>query len=810
MARGPNRQGGRHHGRGGQGRGDQPAQPMTAPYRHIPISAFIHEPEWKDQVSQDHPLDDGVGGWLDITLTTTSDLMIGGEKRDNRVQFFTTPDGKKAVPGASIRGMLRSVLEIAAFGRAAFIDDARYPMRDLTGALKDVYAKRMTDRDAGGVIHPQSKAGWLRRRVDPATGILRWELQTCEMARVHVLELDRLKPGVEPGLRRRASAARRYQSWDRDLFRIPGTDEARPASYWDWSALERDLWVDSKSGPHDHQGGQIRIRYHRAYAGTAANPATKPGRIVFTGKSAEGVHRPADVDSQTRMSVNGKKKQEFFFHTRSADWIDVTHLKADFLAVHEPSFNSGLGDNPDDSWKHLWKAKFEGDVEIPVFYLEDDKQKLPSGKGVPVAMGLAMMFRLPHVLLKRDLLAHAGPRHNDPRVRDFATLMFGPLLDDSEAKAALRHGFGPKDGEKGLAFKGRVSCETLPIDHEVPGTARVLLLGAPKGQFFSAYVDQPRTANGTRRGGKYASYSPDTGEPEVQRPELAGRKRYPVGIGVPNQNEMGAATQLTTLHPVGAGTTFTGRVRFHNLKPEELGALVFLLEFWVPNWGPRPDLRHKIGMAKPKGYGECRIDITAARVETNDLGDDLTKRPVIDNLDAVRAYADLFARHMTEAFRVAPGRETEATEATWRDSEQIELLLALADPSIGRNERDNLRQMILQVPGENEFAISKSHGQIVPPYPRRKATTDGAGPAVWRDRQVFVRSTDTPAGVGGGPAFEIGARVELTRTGTRGTIEGMETPAPNQPQKWRVLLDGAKKATGYPESLLVVIASEPA
>lgn len=59
---------------------------------------------------------------------------------------------------------------------------------------------------------------------------------------------------------------------------------------------------------------------------------------------------------------------------------------------------------------------------------------------------------------------------------------------------------------------------------------------------------------------------------------------------------------VLTLYP--AGTKFRARIRGHNLRPTELGALVWALEF-----GGEQKLVHSLGMGKPYGYGQviCRI-----------------------------------------------------------------------------------------------------------------------------------------------------------------------------------------------------------
>lgn len=57
------------------------------------------------------------------------------------------------------------------------------------------------------------------------------------------------------------------------------------------------------------------------------------------------------------------------------------------------------------------------------------------------------------------------------------------------------------------------------------------------------------------------------------------------------------------IKPIGAGATFTGRIRFENLSDVELGAIIFALKL-------KDNLCHKIGMGKPLGLGSIKITPT--------------------------------------------------------------------------------------------------------------------------------------------------------------------------------------------------------
>ena len=102
------------------------------PYRFVPLSPLILIPDWGPQVSHDLPFEDGLSGELRITLTNHTPLCIGSGKTDptNHVLPFAAPDGQFVIPGSSLKGMLRNVMEIATFGRFSRVDN---PELNLTG-----------------------------------------------------------------------------------------------------------------------------------------------------------------------------------------------------------------------------------------------------------------------------------------------------------------------------------------------------------------------------------------------------------------------------------------------------------------------------------------------------------------------------------------------------------------------------------------------------------------------------------------------------------------------------------------------------
>ena len=101
---------------------------ITAPFNFVPLSDKVLFPDWSEQVSHDVPFSDSQSGVIDITITAKSPLFIrnhevNGDKYyiDNNGNMISTEfcnhKGQYYIPGSSVKGMVRNVLEIMSFGK---------------------------------------------------------------------------------------------------------------------------------------------------------------------------------------------------------------------------------------------------------------------------------------------------------------------------------------------------------------------------------------------------------------------------------------------------------------------------------------------------------------------------------------------------------------------------------------------------------------------------------------------------------------------------------------------------------------------
>lgn len=687
---------------------------VHAPFNFVTLSGWVYTPEWADRISHDIPFSDGLSGEFDITITAHSKILMGGKRKQGDIQTvepFQLPDGTYAIPERSLRGMIRNVLEIAAFGRMKFADDKRFGIRDLTPSARAFYGDHITTRAPTGAFKPLSLAGWLR--FDPRTG--RWEIDECEFARIEHSDLAVCNGAFGTKLRAIKGRQEQDQRFARCLYNA-----------WDTAPLENDFWVAAEND-HLHSKGRS-LRYKKAYplSKRPGGVITKQerGTLVFTGQPAKW--KPDELTHGT----TGKKHLEFvFLHSAHGKrHIIPPKIWSDFLNIHEG------GEKASDNWG-FWKDRYNSGASkaIPVFFLLDNH-------GAVQSLGLAMMFKLAHQNSVHEMIGRTSKDHLDESKLDLATAIFGEAADEGETA----------DGKKQLnGLKSRVNMGLAKCaGYEDAGNAwrdeqprplneQETVLAGPKPSYFPIYVRQPAEPGspGRLRGETYATYTVINGLTELNFPEIRGWKRYPAGRGDTVVLPPAGVTNdvKVLLKPLPPTTRFVSKVRFHNLRPVELGALLWALE-----WGGCSTFRHRLGMGKPYGYGQisAAVDEAEWKLRPNRDGEPLQSKG---------AYIRAFIKEVGDAYSEAAKKVGHAN-CSWAKSEQILQLLAMADPATGRSR--TLEYLRLEMQGDNQFSdakrkrTGKDYYEILPAY-----TDLSPNQCPDRDQKIWRRKkSESPGG----------------------------------------------------------------
>ncbi len=515
-----------------------------APYNFIQLNDVMVEaqfqqpdqpPAFDKYYNYDRERNDGyLTGEIVYELETITPLYIrgvtpekSGKKNDN--PDFFAPGGIVKIPGSSIRGMVRNLVEIVSWGKFENFDDRKlfYRMVGDKSELGEKY--RDTMLNLHDLYSIKVKAGLLKK-----------------VGLNHVI-LPSSSPASLPGFP--------------TIYRVDYDLKSRKVASTDITLGEFEYQkvffqpVDEKLHTHYRKtryGKEIPFKLKYA----------KVQKIALT-------QRGGFCEGYLISSGNlGTKKHMHWI-------ITLPNHKSNLVIPDEVVQNYIMDENRTEQ-ADLLKMLEKNPAGVPCFYLS----KLINNQEKVIAFGHTGLFRLPHSnsigYYRTDCLKeHTG-------VIDLAEAIFGV-----ETKFASRVSF-----EDARPLKDQANLLQQPEYAKI--------LASPKPTTFQHYLNQPK---GVETPIEELAHWSSSGS--ITR--LRGYKYYWHRDTRDDKNrnhwvERGEikATKHTRIRPVKSGVKFEGKIRFVNLSPVELGALLFVLK--LPE-----DHYHKLGMGKPLGLGSVKI-----------------------------------------------------------------------------------------------------------------------------------------------------------------------------------------------------------
>ena len=185
---------------------------------------------------------------------------------------------------------------------------------------------------------------------------------------------------------------------------------------------------------------------------------------------------------------------------------------------------------------------------------------------------MSKLYKLPYENSIGTLYKNSLENFDENKL-DFVERIFGFVKDDN-------------------ALKGRISFSHFKaLGNPEKCKTELLILSTPRPTFYPYYLKQtPKTLfktydNEDAKLSGFKFYAP--------RHELLRTRN--------NNNNNNIATKITALKE---GTKFIGKIRYFNLRKEELGLLLLSLTFL------KDEYFYKIGGAKPYGYGDCHLKLS--------------------------------------------------------------------------------------------------------------------------------------------------------------------------------------------------------
>lgn len=528
-----------------------------APYNFVPL------PEMVVTLLVDDLPDQGIfdskrhTGYIDCELTTSSPVFIraglkpeqakaGKESKDFPEFFYLNSENQPVIPGSSLRGLLRTLVEIVTFSKIGAVTKNPLVYRSVGGTTnhdahyRDMMMQEVTDLEARADKNtkfyiPRMRGGYMVKKGSD------WAIQPAKVI-------------------------------DGTTYAHIGIDEALFRKLKRLKNCQNAYEVFITTGPYNFQevrGGFLKIKF---------------AKVLERDASQRTGLRPAALARSGWM--NSKKSEAVIY-------------ESDPQATALPLTDEQIDAYRDQISKE--QQKLLGDHGVlndgqPVFYLEKD--------GKVVFFGHTRMFRVPYPNSPFDYVpdyARPSEEPKEPDLIDFAEAMFGytrKVQDGTQRQRAYAGRVSCSDA-KLIAGQKEIWLSPNPVKPHI--------LSGPKPTTFQHYmvqidpnlyeVGRPRPETRLR---DYESSDDETA--------IRGHKFYwhKGDVGVEDIREKGQVkdqdTQHTSIKPLKTGVRFNFQVHFENLTSEELGALM-----WVFDQAAKENMRLKIGMGKPLGMGAIKI-----------------------------------------------------------------------------------------------------------------------------------------------------------------------------------------------------------
>lgn len=573
---------------------------IKAPFNFVALPKKEYCPDWANEISHDIPFSDGVSGTISVKFTAESPVFLrNGHKKEDAPKdfdrrgrgdfpYFSNINGNYFLPGTSVKGMLRNVLEIMSYGKLRVDKNAMFAQREWGNfPLFPFVSSDKTNATEAQNNRKSICCGWLREKLEEDGP--RYFVEKCsDYYRINHQRIDELL-----GMDLFEKAFGKHYIEKTAMQKLP--EDNKTASY-KYSLLQQAGIPSEKLKNITFKQDEIFACKYQENRVMCCNvddeEALGEGTIVFTGQ-------PDSTKWSKKRDKGDGKFYEFVFTNEVEHTIELS-----IEQYHNYRFIfSALPD-----WEELKeKMQTEG---LPVFFREG----YTNGKLAIKDLGLAFLYKLPY---------EQTPYHIEEKFRSYIT----DTNKENNYEATSQSPdmadciFGYINNETKTSLKGRVQVSHFNCTKVEKCNEYRLILNSPKASYYPIYIQQTNGDNNGYVQGSYNTYNDGI---------LSGWKRYNLRDQVWESYSADEKNKVDTyIQPLGKDSVFEGKIRFFNLKKVELGALLSAITFFGTK-----ECQHQIGQAKPYGFG--RISCSDIELKTLDSS---------DIMDA-NYYMALFEKHM--------------------------------------------------------------------------------------------------------------------------------------------------------------------
>ncbi|MSN96889.1 TIGR03986 family CRISPR-associated RAMP protein [Campylobacter sp. FMV-PI01] len=454
----------------------------------------------------------GNSGEIELNITTKSPLFIGDSGKSNDLNDFFNVDGEYKIPGSSIRGMIRKLVEICSYSKFSFFNDHKFYFRDVAGvaddSLKTTYQKFLKYQDSEGELQPNSSPGILRCRND------------------------------------------------RDFYIVP-------------TKCDEVSYIDSKAEKNTNLNRYEVKKLDKKYSKEQKNMEIiqKNDRfVVYVGKIGNIFLKGRNIkDNRNKICY------KFFYPKNEEEKIELDYNRdiKPYIYDSQKKFKQGKFLNLIE----LVKDKKQYPDGIPCFYAITNKKNDPDDKyKEQVFFGHTSYFRIPYQNSIGDII---DKNLKDDKRLDLTQAIFG----------------------KDKVLATRVFFEDASLKNEPKWLTKndvEIILSSPKPTSYNLYLEQ----KGVKNVSEIKHY--DSQDAKIRGYKFYHHQNFNLNHHNGKMKQNTNENMKKHIKPLDSENIFKTKIRFESLSDIELGALLFVLN--LPQ-----NCYHKIGMAKPLGFGKIEI-----------------------------------------------------------------------------------------------------------------------------------------------------------------------------------------------------------
>lgn len=571
------------------------------PEKAIDLNKAPGTPEKPDNVDHSKIDDSKFSGRISFSINSVTPLFVGGYDGEH---FYKNTDGKYAIPGSTIKGLVRENIQILSHGTPEDeIEDYRLMYRKVGASAADPLSKpyrkilrvepipidgeqvSACKNVAAGYIRNENGNYSIYQTKGKAYGGAESKVNYYPL-RETVIIGDYLREKPNSHFKVLFDPSNNVNKLENGLYN----------GKYPFDKNNRNKLID-KSGSNKEAYGPFMMEISYLKSGIRS--------ITAVGKKGEYQEKGYAVSS----GFMNDKKTLYIIPEIDEDATRAFDISKDDVRSYEVDYNAkekliGTTQSQKESvleaYKKYFKLPEDGETK-PVFYIRYN------GK---LYFGFTPYLRLFYKHSTKEGLQKGLKSTKDHIIFDFARTMFGYSDDKGKVK-----------------WKSRVFFENAVIKGDNPkAEKKTVVLGEPKP---SSYLDYVRQKD---------SYDNDGFK-------LRGYKQYWFR-SLDNNSVQGEKGVSSSFSPLREGTVFTASVKFNSLTKEELGLLL-----WAIQLDKECDLN--IGKAKPLGYG--RIHISDLKLDLVDFArmyeaDEFSLEPYRQG--DVSDYISYYKKYVKENFKL--------------------------------------------------------------------------------------------------------------------------------------------------------------